>query len=194
METAERSEKRLRGLLSSTGLRARSLGSTVSRWSSDGRELTLKKEDEICTSSFSSSTIPLTSGIEEAPQLLLSVVLFYHIFLTDCNPPAQPFHFKGQVHVVSARATRPHSLYDEPHLVLYLSDVPQPVAYLKRVLLSIRSIPITDGSPASRPTACVRCVGCPIKQPESQVTAVIVQRRKVFASASERKLNNAAGC
>jgi hypothetical protein len=37
-----------------------------------------KKEDEICTSSFSSSTIPLTSGIEEAPQLLLSVVLFYH--------------------------------------------------------------------------------------------------------------------
>ena len=37
-----------------------------------------KKEDEICTSSLSSSTIPLTSGIEEAPQLLLSVFLFYH--------------------------------------------------------------------------------------------------------------------
>jgi hypothetical protein len=37
-----------------------------------------KKEDEICTSSISSSTIPLTSGIEEAPQLLLSVVTFYH--------------------------------------------------------------------------------------------------------------------
>ena len=37
-----------------------------------------KKEDEICTSSLSSSTIPLTSGIEEAPQLLLSVLLFYH--------------------------------------------------------------------------------------------------------------------
>ena len=38
-----------------------------------------KKEDENCTSSFSSSTIPLTSGIEEAPQLLLSVLSFYHI-------------------------------------------------------------------------------------------------------------------
>jgi hypothetical protein len=37
-----------------------------------------KKEDEICTSSISSSTIPLTSGIEEAPQLLLSVIIFYH--------------------------------------------------------------------------------------------------------------------
>ena len=35
-----------------------------------------KKEDEICTSSLSSSTIPLTSGIEEAPQLLLSVIPF----------------------------------------------------------------------------------------------------------------------
>lgn len=35
-----------------------------------------KNEDENCTSSFSSSTIPLTSGIEEAPQLLLSVDLF----------------------------------------------------------------------------------------------------------------------
>jgi hypothetical protein len=38
----------------------------------------IKKEDEICTSSISSSTIPLTSGIEEAPQLLLSVIVFYH--------------------------------------------------------------------------------------------------------------------
>jgi hypothetical protein len=37
-----------------------------------------KKEDEICTSSLSSSTIPLTSGIEEAPQLLLSVTILYH--------------------------------------------------------------------------------------------------------------------
>jgi hypothetical protein len=37
-----------------------------------------KKEDETCTSSISSSTIPLTSGIEEAPQLLLSVIVFYH--------------------------------------------------------------------------------------------------------------------
>jgi hypothetical protein len=45
-----------------------------------------KKEDEICTSSFSSSTIPLTSGIEEAPQLLLSVLLFYHIFVAVCKP------------------------------------------------------------------------------------------------------------
>ena len=44
-----------------------------------------KKEDEICTSSFSSSTIPLTSGIEEAPQLLLSVVLFYHMFVDACK-------------------------------------------------------------------------------------------------------------
>jgi hypothetical protein len=35
-----------------------------------------KNEDEICTSSISPSTIPLTSGIEEAPQLLLSVDLF----------------------------------------------------------------------------------------------------------------------
>jgi hypothetical protein len=31
----------------------------------------MKKEDEICTSAISSSTIPITSGIEEAPQLLL---------------------------------------------------------------------------------------------------------------------------
>jgi hypothetical protein len=38
--------------------------------------LKTKYEDEICTSSFSSSTIPLTSGIEEAPQLLLSVSVF----------------------------------------------------------------------------------------------------------------------
>jgi len=45
-----------------------------------------KKEDEICTSSLSSSTIPLTSGIEEAPQLLLSVVLFYHIVVVVCKP------------------------------------------------------------------------------------------------------------
>jgi len=37
-----------------------------------------KNEDENCTSSFPSSTIPLTSGIEEAPQLLLSVIHFYH--------------------------------------------------------------------------------------------------------------------
>ena len=36
----------------------------------------IKNEDEICTSSLSSSTIPLTSGIEEAPQLLLSVDIF----------------------------------------------------------------------------------------------------------------------
>jgi len=43
-----------------------------------GGTLKRKKEDEICTSSLSSSTIPLTSGIEEAPQLLLSVFLFYH--------------------------------------------------------------------------------------------------------------------
>jgi hypothetical protein len=49
-----------------------------------------KKEDEICTSSFSSSTIPLTSGIEEAPQLLLSVVLFYHI-LVSARKPLQSF-------------------------------------------------------------------------------------------------------
>jgi hypothetical protein len=35
-----------------------------------------KNEDEICTSSISPSTIPLTSGIEEAPQLLLSVDIF----------------------------------------------------------------------------------------------------------------------
>jgi hypothetical protein len=35
-----------------------------------------KNEDEICTSSISPSTIPLTSGIEEAPQLLLSVTIF----------------------------------------------------------------------------------------------------------------------
>lgn len=41
-----------------------------------------KNEDENCTSSFSSSTIPLTSGIEEAPQLLLSVISFYHIFIS----------------------------------------------------------------------------------------------------------------
>lgn len=51
-----------------------------------GRVPEEKKEDEICTSSFSSSTIPLTSGIEEAPQLLLSVVLFYHIFVAVCKP------------------------------------------------------------------------------------------------------------
>jgi len=40
------------------------------------RRKEIKKEDEICTSSLSSSTIPLTSGIEEAPQLLLSVDIF----------------------------------------------------------------------------------------------------------------------
>jgi hypothetical protein len=45
-----------------------------------------KNEDENCTSSFPSSTIPLTSGIEEAPQLLLSVIQFL-----PC------LHFKKQV-------------------------------------------------------------------------------------------------
>jgi len=45
-----------------------------------------KKEDEICTSSLSSSTIPLTSGIEEAPQLLLSVLLLYHIYAAGRKP------------------------------------------------------------------------------------------------------------
>jgi hypothetical protein len=44
-----------------------------------------KNEDENCTSSFSSSTIPLTSGIEEAPQLLLSVLSF----LPQSSFPAQ---------------------------------------------------------------------------------------------------------
>ena len=44
-----------------------------------------KNEDENCTSSFSSSTIPLTSGIEEAPQLLLSVIYFYHIPAFTCK-------------------------------------------------------------------------------------------------------------
>jgi len=38
-----------------------------------------KNEDETSAHpAISSSTIPLTSGIEEAPQLLLSVTLFYH--------------------------------------------------------------------------------------------------------------------
>ena len=51
-----------------------------------------KKEDEICTSSLSSSTIPLTSGIEEAPQLLLSVIPLYHIFVGARKPlPLSPF-------------------------------------------------------------------------------------------------------
>ena len=51
-----------------------------------------KKEDEICTSSLSSSTSPLTSGIEEAPQLLLSVILLYHIFVAGRKPlSARPF-------------------------------------------------------------------------------------------------------
>ena len=50
------------------------------------RRKEIKKEDEICTSSLSSSTIPLTSGIEEAPQLLLSVITLYHISTTRCNP------------------------------------------------------------------------------------------------------------
>jgi len=58
-----------------------------------------KKEDEICTSSFSSSTIPLTSGIEEAPQLLLSVVLFYHILVTVRKPPSD---FLSLTHDMSA--------------------------------------------------------------------------------------------
>src|SRR5580765_4860139 len=117
METVEQFEIRSKGSLWSRGHGARSSGSGASRWSSDGRELTLfagdymsleqqaanhsyletsaakliagfcnlvlccgerllkecwlvlpelgqsktKKEDEICTSSFSSSTIPLTS-------------------------------------------------------------------------------------------------------------------------------------
>jgi hypothetical protein len=48
-----------------------------------------KKEDENCTSSFPSSTIPLTSGIEEAPQLLLSVLHFYHISILESKPPTK---------------------------------------------------------------------------------------------------------
>jgi hypothetical protein len=46
----------------------------------------IKNEDEICTSSLSSSTIPLTSGIEEAPQLLLSVAIFLTYILTRRKP------------------------------------------------------------------------------------------------------------
>jgi hypothetical protein len=49
-----------------------------------------KNEDEIAAHPvLSSSTIPLTSGIEEAPQLLLSV----DIFLTQLRVPAQVKHF-----------------------------------------------------------------------------------------------------
>jgi hypothetical protein len=45
-----------------------------------------KNEDENCTSSFPSSTIPLTSGIEEAPQLLLSVLYYYHVSILESKP------------------------------------------------------------------------------------------------------------
>jgi len=38
-----------------------------------------------CTSSISPSTIPLTSGIEEAPQLLLSVTIFLPYFFSFCK-------------------------------------------------------------------------------------------------------------
>jgi hypothetical protein len=51
-----------------------------------GRGPGTKKEDEICTSSLSSSTIPLTSGIEEAPQLLLSVIPLYHKIVVARKP------------------------------------------------------------------------------------------------------------
>jgi len=52
-------------------------------------EETKKKEDENCTSSFSSSTIPLTSGIEEAPQLLLSVNLFLPHYACQLQAPSE---------------------------------------------------------------------------------------------------------
>jgi hypothetical protein len=46
----------------------------------------IKKEDEISAHpAISPSTIPLTSGIEEAPQLLLSVD---NIFTISCGPYA----------------------------------------------------------------------------------------------------------
>ena len=51
----------------------------------EDRWLEIKNEDEHCTSSYSSSTIPLTSGIEEAPQLLLSVTYLYHNSPRQCN-------------------------------------------------------------------------------------------------------------
>ena len=67
-------------------LRAKKAGFTLKAEFQLGKRQ--KKEDEICTSSLSSSTIPLTSGIEEAPQLLLSVVMFYHIFAIGRKPPS----------------------------------------------------------------------------------------------------------
>jgi hypothetical protein len=58
----------------------------ITALSKESARAEIKNEDEICTSSLSSSTIPLTSGIEEAPQLLLSVVIFLPYIVARRKP------------------------------------------------------------------------------------------------------------